>query len=376
MNDKDTHFAPSERASDLKVGNLNRLLAGIPILDEILASVPDVLLFLNENRQIVYANHAAFRFLGVDPTPEVLGDRPGEALQCVHAAETHGGCGTTEFCQTCGAVQAILAAQEGQSDVRECRIAVKGSYDAVDLKVSTMPFEHDGESFVICALQDISHEKRRRTLERTFFHDVLNTAGGLQGYTELLTESEPEEMPDVATTVGEIAQNLIEEIETQRSLMAAEADELAVTVSDLRTKEILEELAVAYRRHEVASGKNIVVEAQSENVSFRSDHALLTRVLSNMVKNALEASSLGETITLGSESDGEHVVFRVHNPTFMPRNVQLQVFKRSFSTKGTGRGIGTYSMRLLVTRYLKGSVDFESSEEHGTTFRVQLLKSI
>jgi signal transduction histidine kinase len=372
MHDKDTQFAPSERASDLKVSNLHRLLAGIPILDEILASVPDVLLFLNENRQIVYANHAAFRFLGIEPTPDVLGDRPGEALRCVHSAQTHGGCGTTEFCQTCGAVQAILAAQEGESDVRECRIAVKGSYDAVDLKVSTMPFEHGGESFVICALQDISHEKRRRTLERTFFHDVLNTAGGLQGYAELLTESEPEEMPDVATTVGEIAQNLIEEIETQRSLMAAEAEELAVTVSDLKTKEILEELAVAYRRHEVASAKNVVVEAESENVSFRSDHALLTRVLSNMVKNALEASSHGETVTLGSEADDEHVEFWLHNPAFMPRKVQLQVFKRSFSTKGSGRGIGTYSMRLLTTQYLKGTVDFESTEELGTTFRVQL----
>ena len=53
--------------------------------------------------------------------------------------------------------------------------------------------------------------------------------------------------------------------------------------------------------------------------------------------------------------------FWVNNPAVMPREVQLQVFKRSFSTKGSGRGIGTYSMRLLVSRYLGGSVDFEST---------------
>jgi len=52
--------------------------------------------------------------------------------------------------------------------------------------------------------------------------------------------------------------------------------------------------------------------------------------------------------------------------------VQLQVFQRSFSTKGPGRGIGTYSIRLLVSRYLRGTVDFESSKEQGTTFRVHL----
>jgi nitrogen-specific signal transduction histidine kinase len=372
----ETKFAPAERAPELQIRNLYQLLLRIPLLDEILRSVPDVLLFLNEQRQIVFANHAAFRFLGIEPTPEVLGNRPGEALQCVHAAETDGGCGTTEFCETCGAVNAILAAQSGKADVQECRIAIKGSFDAVDLKISTVPFHYDGERFTICALQDISHEKRRRTLERTFFHDVLNTAGGLQGYADLLLESEPDELPEVATIVNEIAHRLIEEIETQRSLMAAEADELSVNPTDLRTKEVLEELAVAYRHHEVATGKSIIVAAESENVGIRSDHTLLLRVLGNMVKNALEASSKGETVTLGSVRDADEVTFWVNNSAVMPRKVQLQVFKRSFSTKGSGRGIGTYSIRLFVTKYLRGSVDFESSEDRGTTFWVRLPKTL
>ncbi len=55
----------------------------------------------------------------------------------------------------------------------------------------------------------------------------------------------------------------------------------------------------------------------------------------------------------------------------MPREVQLQIFQRSFSTKGLGRGLGTYSVRLLTERYLKGSVSFTSSAEFGTTFRVR-----
>lgn len=38
----------------------------------------------------------------------------------------------------------------------------------------------------------------------------------------------------------------------------------------------------------------------------------------------------------------------------LPLLVQLQIFNRSFSTKGKGRGTGTYSMKLLTKRYLKG----------------------
>ena len=56
----------------------------------------------------------------------------------------------------------------------------------------------------------------------------------------------------------------------------------------------------------------------------------------------------------------------------MPQSTQLQVFNRSFTTKGQGRGLGTYSVRLLTERYLKGSVDFVSKPGTGTTFRVFL----
>jgi len=368
----DTKFAPAERASEADVRGQHRNLSSIPFLEKLLDSIPDVLVFLNEHRQVVFANKAVFSFLGVEPTPDLLGNRPGEAFGCVHAAETEGGCGTTEFCQTCGAVQAVLAAQRGSPEVKECRIAIKEFDDALDLKVSTVPFEYQGEQFTVCSLQDISHEKRRRALERTFFHDVLNTAGGLRGFVELLLESEPEEVPEVAGTVNKISRQLIDEIEAQRSLLAAESKQLSVNLVELNTKEILEELAVVYRRHEVAEGKKIEIAADCETSTFRSDHTLLQRVLGNMLKNALEATPAEEKVTLGARSDGDRVELWVNNPTSMPREVQLQVFNRSFSTKGAGRGIGTYSMRLLASRYLGGTVDFTTSETDGTTFRVRL----
>jgi hypothetical protein len=67
----ETKFAPAERAPGLEVINLFELLSGVPLLDEILRSVPDVLLFLNKHRQIVFANRATFCFLGIEPTTDV-----------------------------------------------------------------------------------------------------------------------------------------------------------------------------------------------------------------------------------------------------------------------------------------------------------------
>jgi len=66
----------------------------------------------------------------------------------------------------------------------------------------------------------------------------------------------------------------------------------------------------------------------------------------------------------------------VRNPTVMPRDVQLQVFQRSFTTKGSGRGLGTYSMKLLADRFLNGKVSFTSVAGIGTEFRITIPAAI
>jgi len=52
----------------------------------------------------------------------------------------------------------------------------------------------------------------------------------------------------------------------------------------------------------------------------------------------------------------------------MSEAVRWQVFRRSFTTKGKGRGLGTYSMKVLTERYLEGEIDFISEPDQGTTF--------
>jgi len=84
------------------------------------------------------------------------------------------------------------------------------------------------------------------------------------------------------------------------------------------------------------------------------------RVTGNLIQNALEACSPGDTVTVTFHNDGQPA-FSVHNESVMTEDVSLQLFERSFSTKvGTGHGIGTYSVKLLTERYLSGTVDFAS----------------
>ena len=338
-----------------------------PFLDHL----PSLLLVLNRHRQVVYTNQKVLSQLGADKGEFLQGKRPGELLDCVHASELPGGCGTAEACTTCGAALAILSSQGGRPDERECRITQMGSGDALDYRVMTAPLQIGGEPFTLFILTDISDEKRRRVLERLFFHDVLNTAGGLRGFAEVALGMFPDDESGLIATIYRIADTVIDEIQAHKDLMAAENHDLAVHPETVTAAEIVNEVAQAYRNHLVAEDKHIVVDG-GPAASLVTDRGLLRRVLGNMLKNALEASRDGQTVRLGWDREEGEMVFWVQNSGFMSKDVQLQVFSRSFSTKGSGRGLGTHSMRLLTERYLKGSISFDSSTETGTIFRVRL----
>ncbi len=367
-----TEFAPAERASREEILSQARKLPQIPLLHSFISSVFDIVLVLNKERQIILANDKFFRFMGTRDSGSFLGQRFGEALQCVHANESPGGCGTSEFCRACGAIGAILSSQLGNVSAQEWHLARKEILEPLDLRVYASPLKENDYQFTIFAVSDISHEKRRRALERIFFHDVLNTAGGLQGFVELLKHSDSSEAEELKTPILELAQQLVEEIKAQRDLVAAENNELSITFVTTKSAGFMHEVCEAYKNHDAARFKSIEVDVTSAEIEFLTDPTLLRRVVGNMVKNALEASGENETVLLSCRSSKTGIEFLVQNPRFMPRHIQLQVFQRSFSTKGPNRGLGTYSMKLLGEQYLRGKVSFTSLPEVGTTFKIWL----
>lgn len=340
-------------------------------LCQVLDAIPNAIAILNAQRQIIYANHAFSDYVSVAEATAVIGLRVGEAINCLHATDASTGCGTSNFCSTCGALHAILQAQQGKKSVQECRItrSLSNELEAVDLRVWATPFEIEGDLFTIFAAVDIADEKRRHVLERIFFHDIRNTAGVIFGVAELMRNGLPEgQEEEFSKLLFQAAHKLIDEINAQQQLLAAERGELLVKTVPLISLEILHNALALYEKHLVAQQRYLRIDPESELFLLHTDEALLGRVIGNMVKNALEACRPEETVTLGCRIQEGMACFWVHNPAVMSPTVQLQIFNRSFSTKGHDRGLGTYSIKLLSERYLGGAISFTSSEGEGTVF--------
>ncbi|MBA4383488.1 MAG: hypothetical protein C0410_02010 [Anaerolinea sp.] len=162
-----TEFAPAERMDRDTLLHQHNLWAEQLPTSLISNSIPGLILILNEYRQIVFSNDQFTQLGNYSSYEDYLGLRPGELINCEHAFETTAGCGTTRFCATCGAVNAILTSISGKKDVQECLIERGNGILPLNLRVWTTPVELQQEKFVIFTVQDISLEKENfRLLEQ------------------------------------------------------------------------------------------------------------------------------------------------------------------------------------------------------------------
>lgn len=348
------------------------------IFTEIFGSMCGVGAIINKNRQIVFVNEDFVKDLKLESIFSVLGKRPGDILSCENANNNTGGCGTSSECKFCGAVNAINESQRtGKKSTREAFITTRenGKIRALDLKITSVPVSLSGNPFYALILQDISHEKRRAALERIFFHDLLNSAGALNGLLSLLKEGvAPDKESQLIKLSEEASREIVDEIQAHRHLLAAENGELKLNIVVVSTMKIINNSVNRISFHKSGIGKQILIDQKSEDISFETDQVIIERVLINLLKNALEATPQNGKVSVGAVDSGEKIRFWVKNVQVMTTDVQLQLFQRSFSTKGTGRGLGTYSLRLLTENYLKGIVSFVSNENTGTIFEVELNK--
>lgn len=373
----ESYFAPAARASDDALRHQIEIASRNPIIDALMRVVSGLLAVLNEQRQILAVNDSLLDMLGLEEAADVLGLRPGEAIRCTRADLGPGGCGTSRYCSSCGAAIAIVASQEaGQAAERECAVTVQREGQEADLffVVRSEPLDFDGERLILLFLRDITVPQQRAALERIFFHDIGSIIGALRLNCHLL-DSQPDEESarKLISRLANLTTRLAREVEIQRTMTQQGRDSYQLAIQEVSVEEVIQDLWDTFVHYPAAQGKVLLLPAEVPDYFFNTDISLLLRILTNMLINAFEATELEGEVELGVDHTPEKVDFWVWNKGVIPDEVALHIFQRNFTTKeGIGRGLGTYTMRLLGEWYLRGKVSFTTSEAEGTVFRISL----
>lgn len=362
----------NETLNPCNSGNKARLAHEIissPQFTELLINVPLMLIIINQDREVIYANKLLEDHMmqGLK-TDKYENKKPGDCLGCLHALSAMEGCGTTKFCEFCGLADAIRKSETENRAAGECRIELHDG-NALVYKVYGYGFKHENHPFLLIALENISDQKARRLLENIFLHDLNNSLSILLNLPEIFDEIDIEVSRKI---LSEISLRINDEIKSYQIISAAENQQLMIRPEEVNLSKLMSQLIDSFKISQKFSKKS--AELNLMNDTIITDKTILRQVLYNMIKNAMEAGSQEETIKIYSRwnETRNYVIISVQNSQVMPYASQMQVFKKSFSTKDVNRGWGTYSIKLLTEKYLKGKASFRSNESEGTIFSIEL----
>ncbi len=346
-------------------------------------SIGELLVLLDGEFRVVRANRAVERW----QLTSVV-EAPGMGIhQLLHKGCDNPGCYLR-------ALQGNLAQQEGSKRVAtELRDAELGRW----IHLSLEPLQEDPgmadlpvplRPAFLLTVRDVgeAHRQRLRDGRRTRFeslhfiarvlaHEIGNPLAAMRTTAEVLAENMDRfDQDKVHTYLDRILEgsDRLQSI-VERTLRDHQIADL--TFEPIALNPLLRRIHRSFEEEMAALGLRFQVLLSSPGDSLvYADCSAVEEVMINVLRNALEATSIGGTILLGSRCEAERILIFVRDTgKGMGRHEQANLFQPFFTTKPHGLGIGlAYSSYLM--RKMAGSIGIDSHLGDGTTVTLNLPK--
>ena len=146
--------------------------------------------------------------------------------------------------------------------------------------------------------------------------------------------------------------------------------DLHLEETDLRL--VLDEVSLLAAPDAEQHGVKLQRELPAEPIPVKIDVDFIKQAILNVVLNGVQAMPNGGTLSITASREDDVVVTEIRDQgAGIPPEVQDKIFELYFTTKKTGSGIGL-AQTYQVMQWHYGSVDFESADGKGTTFRLRL----
>jgi signal transduction histidine kinase len=138
----------------------------------------------------------------------------------------------------------------------------------------------------------------------------------------------------------------------------------------LNLNEVVKELFSLMKSQFQLANKNLILKLKENIQPILADKDLLIQAIVNLVKNAFEAISEGQTVIIATYDVESNVILEIKdNGPGMDSETLQKIFNPFFTSKSTGTGLGLTIVYRIVQSIL-AEIDVESEKGVGTTFRI------
>jgi len=202
-------------------------------------------------------------------------------------------------------------------------------------------------------------------------HEVKNPINAIVVHLELLRQKLQEADPTTQRHMDVIGSEL-QRLDRVVQMLVDFTRPVELRLSDLDLCRLVDDVSQLAAPDAERHGVRIERSLPGEPLQVRGDSDLLKQALLNVVLNGLQAMSQGGTLSITAAREDDELVIEVRDQgAGIPEEIRDKIYNLYFTTKKTGTGIGL-AMTYKVMQLHHGSVDFESADGHGTTFRLRL----
>jgi len=217
-------------------------------------------------------------------------------------------------------------------------------------------------------------EQAWRDMAKQVAHEIKNPLTPMRLSVQSFERRFDPQDPEIKNKLKEYSETLIQQIDVMSSIASAFSNFAQMPV---QKKEDIELVAVVKMALDIFSDNAINFTSDIEEAWLNLDKNQLIRVVTNIVKNAIQATKEIDKpiidVSLLDEA-ASFVILVSDNGTGIEESLKPYIFEPRFTTKTSGMGLGLAMTQKIIEAY-GGTITFVSKIGEGTSFTVRIPKA-
>ena len=221
-------------------------------------------------------------------------------------------------------------------------------------------------------LAQSEREQAWREMAKQVAHEIKNPLTPMRLTVQSFQRKFDANDPNLKQKLNDYSKTLIQQIDTMSSVASAFSNFASMPAQQNETLNVVEVVEFSL---DIFNEDYIEFETEKEEIVSKIDRTQLVRIITNLVKNAIQAipdTQETKKINVSVKEENNFVVIQVRdNGTGIEAENINQIFEPKFTTKTSGMGLGLGIIKNIIENY-KGTITFETELGIGTVFTVTL----
>lgn len=260
--------------------------------------------------------------------------------------------------------------EETQLNQRNEKIVIEDGSKEINLLINSYNNMVDKLQESASVLAQSEREQAWREMAKQVAHEIKNPLTPMRLTVQNFQRKFDVNDPNITQKLDDYTKTILQQIDTMTAVAGAFSNFATMPAQQNETLNVVRIVKMAL---EIFNEDYIQFSALEDEIIAKLDRTQLIRVITNLVKNAIQAIPEEQEnkqvfVTVFRQGDDVKIAVKDNGKGISVEN-QKRVFEPKFTTKSSGMGLGLAIIKNIIENY-NGTITFETEPNVGTEFLV------